>query len=487
MHGIRFTVWMVFILFAMGIVIGLGLLEFAFFNPYYKNTQINAVSLVATRISDYLISNSYTSGDSLQKALETTVNSNACTLVLNNKGQQLYYGDGIGSSCIFNGTITIDGVSFQPHANDGGQYLVDLLSKSDGELSVVLTNTDTSQETILYGKSISKEFANYYIFVNSPVEPNDSLIQFFINSFSVYTVIIIALSFVVAFILSRRLSKPFVMMTKSAEELGKGNYSVAFNGGYFNESKELAETLNYATDKLSKVDELRKDLIANVSHDIKTPLTMISAYAEMIKDISGDNPSKRNEHLDVILKESAFLNRLVTDMSELSQMQSGTYVLSLSEFDMVEVVRDMIELCQMLLDKNGLTVELINDNKVMVEADEIKLGQVVYNFLTNAIKHSHPNSKIIIKVQNKLNSIYVSVQDFGDGIDKEKQDYVWDRYYKVDKSFKRNSLQSTGLGLAIVKAILDCHHAKYGVISKKGKGSTFYFECAKKQNGLSIE
>ena len=487
-RGIRFTVGLAFIAFAIGIVIVLGLLQFIFIKPYYRNSQINNVANVANAISSYLTDQPYVSKANLQRALEVTVNSNSCAVIYNPNGMMVYSADGIGSSCIFNNVITINGVAMRPFTIEGGLTMVDLLRNSEGTLSVVLSNEDTKQETILYGSTIKALFSNYYIFVNSPVEPTDALMSFYSSSFVVYTASVIVISIFVALILSKRLSAPFVSMTKSALTLAKGHYDVDFQGGYFNESRELAETLNDATEKLGKVDELRRDLIANVSHDIKTPLTMITAYAEMIRDISGDNPTKRNEHLEVILKESDFLNRLVTDMSELSKMQSGNYILTLSDFDMVETVEDMVDLCGMLLEKSDIHVHIDAPRSCMVNADEIKIGQVVYNFLTNAIKHSDEHSCIDITIIDSKDHehVRVEVKDHGEGIDAKDIDHVWDRYYKIDKKFSRTSLQSTGLGLAIVKAILDCHHAQYGVTSEKGDGATFWFELPRIQYyGLS--
>ena len=484
LHGIRFTVGMSFFLFAIGLVGLLWLLQTTFVIPYYRNRQLTGVKTVAQEIGNILLESDYSTVNVSQRALQTIVNSNACVVVYNGNGKQLYYGDGLGSSCIFNGRLTINEELILPNPERNGYALVELLTQNNGEISTVLSNEDTHQETVLYGITLEKMFSDYYVFVNAPVEPIDAIINFMNSSYFVFAFVVIIMSLVISIVLSKRLSNPIVSMKQSAEELGKGKYCVEFNGGYFNETRELANTLTYATTQLGKVDELRKDLIANVSHDIKTPLTMITAYAEMIKDISGDNPVKRNEHLDVILKESHFLNRLVVDMSELSKMQSGNYELTLSDFDVVEVCKDMIDICQILLDKQHINVKLLGDSSALMNADEIKIGQVIYNFLTNAIKHSPNDSQIIVTILDLENTVRVEVKDNGEGIDQQHLPYVWDRYYKVDKQFARNSLESSGLGLAIVKAILDCHHAKYGVSSEVGKGSTFYFECPKIQYGL---
>jgi len=264
-------------------------------------------------------------------------------------------------------------------------------------------------------------------------------------------------------------------MHHPATELASGNYDVNFNGGPFTELDDLASTLNSATEKLSKVDELRKDLIANMSHDIKTPLTMIKAYAEMIQDISGDNPVKRNEHLDVILKEVDYLDHLVTDMSELSKMQSGNFEIKLSQFDLVEEIEDIVFLMQGLCEENSIQMSVSAPEVVLVSADRVKIKQVIYNFVSNAIKHSGSGTSVQIEVTDRDGIVKVMVKDNGPGISEVDLPYIWDRYYKIDKGFRRSS-KSTGLGLAISKAILDTHGANYGVLSNEGKGSCFWFE-----------
>ncbi|MBQ6125985.1 MAG: sensor histidine kinase, partial [Erysipelotrichaceae bacterium] len=259
-----------------------------------------------------------------------------------------------------------------------------------------------------------------------------------------------------------------------ANKLAQGNYDAKFETKSFSEINDLASTLDDATQKLSKVNDLRKDLVANVSHDIKTPLTMIRAYAEMIKDISGDDPAKRNEHLDVILQETEYLDKLVSDMSELSKLQSGVLEASKENFDLKECIEQVVMLLsQAIREKN---IDLVLDlDECVVYADEIKISQVIYNFLSNALKYSDDNSKIIVRSRSSEEKVRVEVIDNGNGISAEALPYIWDRYYKVDKNFNR-SVNSTGLGLAIAKAILEAHKARYGVESKLNEGSTFWFE-----------
>lgn len=450
----------------------IGILQFSLIKPYYRNNKINNIKEISTSIENALLNDDYVTQQDLNKITKINLDNNICTIIYNDRGDILYNADSLGDGCIFNQNIVINDVSFNPLRS--GLEFKNILGDSDS-LNINITNNKSNQEMIIYGSKIKYNLSNLYLYINSPLEPVDSILVFFREQYLIYTIIVIILSSIVSIFISNKISKPIVNMNKSAKILAKGNYNISFNDSYFSETSELSRTLNEATYKLSKVDELRKDLIANVSHDIKTPLTMIKAYAEMIKDISGDNKVKREEHLNVILDEVDYLDKLVFDMNFLSKVQSGNYELNLNNFDIASKIREIVNLNRVTLTNNEINIILNVPDELIIFADETKMGQVIYNFLSNAIKHSEKGSNIYINVLRNDEYIRVEIIDEGEGIDEQDLPYIWDRYYKVDKQFTRNH-ENTGLGLAIVKAILDTHKARYGVESQKNKGSKFYFE-----------
>ena len=466
--------WIIFTVFAIAIIVVFGLLQILLIKPYYRKTQINTVQNVSNGIENYVITDNSSNVD-ISKAAQLTVDNNVCVTIYNGQGQEIYDVDSIGYGCVFHApesSIQNSPVSFR-----NGKEMVQYIKENNGEVNINLYNSRTHQDMIVYGKEIKMNLSSFYLFVNSPLEPIDSIVSFFTQQYILYTIVVIILASLVSLWIARKISKPIVKMKNEAVSLASAKYDVNFTGGYFSETKELANTLNTATTKLSKIDELRKDLIANVSHDIKTPLTSIKAYAEMIKDISGDNPHKRNEHLDVIISETDYLNRLVDDMNELSKMQSGNYVLKYSNFDLSQRIREVIQLHKVMIDEGELTVKVDIPDELIIYADEIKISQVIYNFLSNAIKHTPAGKTIYVRAyeSDEGEHIHFEVEDEGEGIDEKDLPYIWDRYQKSSRSFSR-SMTSTGLGLSIVKAILDAHGAKYGVKSVKDEGSTFYFD-----------
>ena len=315
-----------------------------------------------------------------------------------------------------------------------------------------------------------------YAFVNTSIEPIDSTVTILKNQLIYVTLIVLILSFIVAYYISKHISKPIVKINSAAKSLAKGEYNVVFDSETnIDELKELSSTLDYMRDELCRTDELRRDLMANVSHDLKTPLTMIKAYAEMTRDLHINNKKKQKEDMNIIIEEADRLAVLVNDILTLSKMQSELDSLELTEFDLTKLIKDILKRYKIY--KETLDYNFIYDEneKLMIKADQKKIEQVIYNLINNAINYTGDDNKVIIKTIKKEDTIRVEITDTGKGIKKEDIPYIWDKYYKNEKKHKRNVV-GTGLGLSIVKSILELHKYEYGVISKKNIGTTFYFE-----------
>ena len=278
-----------------------------------------------------------------------------------------------------------------------------------------------------------------------------------------------------AFALSVRLSSPIEKLTRSAQELSKGNHDVYFDGAGFTETKELAKALNKASYEMEKTDFYQREIIANVSHDLKTPLTMIRSYAEKIIDITGDNPDKRNADLNVIISETEHLNRLVTDMLSVSNLQSNNIELRMETFDLVEAARSVYESFLALATSEGFEIHFHPCKPAYIVGDRTRMTQVMTNFVSNAVKYSGDNKYIEIRLNKTSRKVTFHCIDQGMGIPSDEIGHVWDKYYRTSANHERG-IEGTGLGLAIVKGILNLHGAKYGVESEEGKGSDFWFE-----------
>lgn len=465
----------------MAILLALGLLQVTLIKPYFRDQRVNSIELIASEITDDLLGKDKLSTADIEDTFNMILNNDMCAIIFNDNGRVIYEEDALGATCTFDKFTTIDDESFIPLVEP--TKIIETV-KDGNILNTSIISDVSDQEMVLYGQKIEGDLANYYLFINSPVEPIESYIELFTGQYYLIAFAVFVAAIGISFFLSDRITSPIVKIKKEADKLSSGNYDVDFTIDSYSEINDLANTLDKTSQVMATTDELRQDLIANVSHDIKTPLTMIKAYSEMIRDISGDDKEKRDKHLNVIIEEADYLDRLVDDMRDVSKLQAGQQTLKRTNFDMKETIERIIEHYRGgILKDMSITIETELVSSV-VWADETAISRVISNFLSNAIKYSFADSKILVKMTDSEDHLRVEVIDDGKGISESELPYIWTRYYKIDKGFSRN-INSTGLGLAIAKAILEAHGAKYGVISKVNVGSTFWFELSKDYDGLS--
>jgi K+-sensing histidine kinase KdpD len=247
-----------------------------------------------------------------------------------------------------------------------------------------------------------------------------------------------------------------------------------FEGANYSEIIELADTLTYTSMELAKTDSMQKDVIANVSHDLRTPLTMVISYAEMIRDISGGDPEKRTEHLQVIIDEAGRLNLLVTDLLEVSRMQFGELQIEKQEFSLKTAIENILQSYTGFVEQEGYKLIFISRGVGRVVADEARIKQVISNLISNAIKYCGLDRTVEVRMTDEDGYVRCEISDHGIGIPKKDLRHIWERYYKASTNYQRSA--SSGLGLSIVKEILLMHGANFGVESALRKGSTFWFE-----------
>ncbi len=351
-------------------------------------------------------------------------------------------------------------------------YIKSFIESNKKEDTLLVYNPRFNNKTLI--KSINLEDDNY-IFLYSSIEPLDSSIVLLKSQYIYIVILMIFLSGLIGYFISRQLSKPITKISDSAIEMAKGNFNVSFkSNSKIKEIIELSETLEQARIELSKTDELRRDLLANVGHDLKTPLTMIKAYAEMTKDLENQSQEKKKENLNIIIEETDRLTVLVNDVLELSKIQSNTNELHIEKFDLNDLINKIIKRYDILVEDEGYNFIYDSAEELIINADRKRIEQVIYNLMNNAVNYTGEDKKVIIKVIKSKKTYRVEIIDTGKGIKEDEIKYIWDKYYHNDKNHKRNT-RGTGLGLSIVKNILEEHGYKYGVESVLGQGTTFYF------------
>lgn len=316
------------------------------------------------------------------------------------------------------------------------------------------------------------------LMITLPLAPVEDTVNILKMQLLYIILILLSATLLLSFLLSKSFTKPILDITKVSMDMASGNLSARIKSGRKDEIGRLAETINYMGKELSKMDQLRKDLIANVSHELRTPLSLIKGYAETIRDISGNNPEKREKQIGIIIEEADRLSSIVEDILNLSQMQAGYVALNIGRIKLNETLDRVVKRYEILSERTGVGILQKNIGEAFTEGDETKIEQVLYNLINNAFNHSPEGGTINVTALEIKDKIRIEIADTGEGIPAEEIAYIWDRFYKVDKSGKRKKA-GTGLGLAIVKNILNAHQALYGVESQAGRGTTFWFELKK--------
>lgn len=345
-------------------------------------------------------------------------------------------------------------------------------NKDNDKINKLLKSKRQNVESVISFNIVTIDGKECAVMLNSVLTPVDSTVNTLKIQLLYISVIMVILSLIIAFLMSKKISKPIIKINESAKELAKGEFDIIFEGKSYLEIAELSNTLNYATEELSKNENFQRELIANVSHDLRTPLTMIIAYSEVMRDLPGENTP---ENVQVIIDESTRLTNLVNDMLDISKLQAGVIELKLQVYNLTASIQSVMTRYSKLMEQDGYTITYNYDTEVYVNADEFKIYQVMYNLINNAINYTGKDKIVTVNQHIDNSHILIEVIDTGEGISPQNMPYVWERYYKVDKTHKR-SVQGTGLGLSIVKNILELHNARYGVKSEVGKGSNFWFE-----------
>lgn len=315
------------------------------------------------------------------------------------------------------------------------------------------------------------------------------------NRFLTYVgLVAILISALLVLWLSNRFTKPILELAKISERMkhldfeakytGDDKTEIAVLGNNINElSEALEETiseLKTANNELlkdierkDKVDEMRREFLSNVSHELKTPIALIQGYAEGLKEGINDDAESREFYCDVIMDEAARMNTMVKKLLTLNQLESGNEVVSMERFDVTALIKNYMLSCDILLKQKEISVRMEDYGPAYVWGDEFKIEEVFANYFTNAINHASGDKVIDIKIQKMEQCVRISVFNTGEPIPSESVEHLWEKFYKVDKARTRE-YGGSGIGLSIVKAIMESMNQEYGVVNYDN-GVEFWF------------
>lgn len=375
--------------------------------------------------------------------------------------------------------LTSEGTVLLPFGHDSdkeaGDHLPRIIAELDGrgEGSSVLF---TENNNIVFAKKVAYAGQETYLTAYYSMLIFKGSMRVMLMYFIIIGVIVLLIAALISISASQKLSDGLKNLSTTAVKFSKGDFNVNFANAEYQELADLSDTLNSVRDEVKKSEDFQREILANVSHDLKTPLTMIKAYASMIREISGNNPEKRDKHLQVIIDEADRLTGLVNDVLSVSKITSNVDEINFKVFNLTEFLYGIINKFEYLQETQGYNIMIDVDANLYTRADEEKIGQVIYNLLGNAVNYTGEDKTVYISLKSTLdNRIKLKIRDTGKGIPKDELPDIWNRYYRAKENHSR-PVKGTGLGLNIVKIILKNHSFDFGVESEIGKGSTFWVD-----------
>ena len=301
--------------------------------------------------------------------------------------------------------------------------------------------------------------------------------------------------------LSRRISEPILELTDISRRMTELDFDAKFTSNEKNEIGVLGHHINQLSENLEKtiselktannelkkdieqktqIDEMRKEFLSNVSHELKTPIALIQGYAEGLKECINDDAESRDFYCEVIMDEAGKMNTMVKNLLSLNQLEFGNDIVTMERFDITSLIRNVLNSAKILMEQKEIHLIFKETEEIYVWADEFKIEEVVTNYISNAINHCEFDRVIEVKISKQPDTVRVSVFNTGQPIPEEDLDKVWQKFYKVDKARTRE-YGGSGIGLSIVKAIMESLHRECGV-KNYDNGVEFWFELDAKVN-----
>lgn len=380
-------------------------------------------------------------------------------------------------------------------------YLFGFSMENDHQEVLVSTDNYTIQqcedsfEKIEYLEAWGKLSSGCYFLMRIPIQSIKDNVKIS-NRFVAYTLLLgILVAVAMIWWMSKKITEPLSELTALSRRMANLEFDAKYVSGGKNEIGQLGENFNHMSETLEKtiselktannelqtdlnqkiqIDEMRKEFLSNVSHELKTPLALIQGYAEGLKECINDDAESRDFYCDVIMDESDKMNQMVKKLLTLNQLEFGNDTIEMTRFDITELITGVIQSASIMAAQKKVDIQFYKEGPVYVWGDEFKVEEVITNYLTNAMNHADGQRRIEIRFSYHDGLVRTSVFNTGEPIPEEDLDKIWVKFYKVDKARTRE-YGGSGIGLSIVKAIMDSFHQKCGVINHED-GVEFWME-----------
>ena len=416
------------------------LVQAVFLSDSYLNQRVATI--------DEAVSGVKIDADTNYAGLESALN--VSLLAVNESGGVVYQSDGL------------------PMRGQIVKKISELTERAGGGVEYLQTETTESRYALL-----SRAVDGGTLFLVFSLVDVSEASRVLLQQLWIITAVLVAAALVLSFVLSRLFSRPIVAVTNAAKSMAAGDYSVKTRVSTRDEIGQLTRALNELGDELGKTEELRRELIANVSHELRAPLTIIRGYAETVRDVTWPNEEKRTAQLNAICEESARLGALVSDILDYSKLESGAEAMTPVDFSLADALGEIMDRFALAAGKREVSLSLACEGGE-VRFDRGQFTQVVSNLLDNAIRHARAQTQVRVSCEARGARQRVLIENAGEPIPAEELPKIWDRYHRAPRTGEAGGL-GTGLGLAIVKSILTRHGVAYGAESDETR-TVFWFE-----------
>lgn len=490
-HSLRVKITLIILLLISILLLSIGILNNFGLTWYYQNEKVSEIHEAYLKL-DNEVKKLSEDGQTVigeSEDSESVVNESVSNIILdysNKHNITIALVDSMTNKAIYSSQR--EGDMFLDRIQEGfiGNKNIkkkDILYKSDN-YTIILHNTQKNS-SFIEGFGYCSDNQTIVI-MSTPVAGLKESVNIS-NKFLIYVAIIgFIITVIITFLITKMITSPILQLAEISNKMGKLDFTARYEGKRSDEIQTLGQNMNYMSDRLKKaisklqeanevlkedikrkeaIDEMRKDFIANVSHELKTPIALIQGYAEGLNEGLCEDEESRKYYTEVIMDESEKMNKMVKQLLTLSSLESGNSILHKENFNMTSLTEGVLSSISILIGEKNLEVDFDTSKDIFLYADEFKIEEVVTNYISNAIHHVNDNGTIKIDVSEDERNVYFSVYNTGNQIPEKDLANVWEKFFKVDKAHSR-SYGGSGIGLSIVKAIVEAHGGAVNVVNK---------------------
>nr|WP_314446922.1 HAMP domain-containing sensor histidine kinase [uncultured Lachnoanaerobaculum sp.] len=490
-HSLRVKITLIILLLISILLLSIGILNNFGLTWYYQNEKVSEIHEAYLKL-DNEVKKLSEDGQTVigeSEDSESVVNESVSNIILdysNKHNITIALVDSMTDKAIYSSQR--EGDMFLDRIQEGfiGNKNIkkkDILYKSDN-YTIILHNTQKNS-SFIEGFGYCSDNQTIVI-MSTPVAGLKESVNIS-NKFLIYVAIIgFIITVIITFLITKMITSPILQLAEISNKMGKLDFTARYEGKRSDEIQTLGQNMNYMSDRLKKaisklqeanevlkedikrkeaIDEMRKDFIANVSHELKTPIALIQGYAEGLNEGLCEDEESRKYYTEVIMDESEKMNKMVKQLLTLSSLESGNSILHKENFNMTSLTEGVLSSISILIGEKNVKVNFDTSRNIFLYADEFKIEEVVTNYISNAIHHVNDNGTIKIDVSEDERNVYFSVYNTGNKLPEKDLANVWEKFFKVDKAHSR-SYGGSGIGLSIVKAIVEAHGGAVKVVNK---------------------